>query len=235
MLRRLKLGFDAGTDLLELQARIIMRSLEQVGVVLLGYVAAGVLVALGACTMLAAAAVLLANVVGAGFALLIVGGAVALVGLVILAFFYARSDSRTHMSRRELEQRAAAKQDELQMAIHGKLEPEREEPKPDLSHAVLNSLTRDPALIATACFAAVSFLGLKKSMRLLASATAVSRLIQSVHGNLHPNGQHADVSSDARSSARTGTPPSASRRPPTPPRTADGQWNERGVGTSPRR
>jgi hypothetical protein len=239
MLRRLKLAFDAGTDLLELKAQIILRSLEQVGVVLIGYVAAGVLLALGAGTMLAAATVLLAAEIGAGLALLSVGGSVALVGAIILGVFYARSDSRTHKSRDELEQEVTIKEEQLHVAFHGepKPEPEEEVRTPEVPHAILNAVTKDPAMIATACFAAVSFLGLKRSMRLLAAATAAARFVQSVHGKLNSNRHHADAASHTAADERSRVPPvpPLSRRSARSSRAGDGQWNERHVGTSPRR
>lgn len=186
MLRRLKGMFDAGVGLLELKAQLAVRSLEQAGVVLMGYLAAGVLLALGALGLLAAAVVLLASEIGAGLALLVVAGGVALIGCIVLAVLIARNTS-SRKSRDELEREVTWKQQEFEEAVHGHAEEPKHEhagPSSALPNALLQALTKDPALIATAGFTVVSFLGLKRTVRLLSAAITTAKLVHSVQSKM---------------------------------------------------
>ena len=220
MMQRIKRVFEAGTDLLELRAQVLLRSLEQVGMAIVGYFSAAVLALIGAGVLLAGGTVLLAEYVGAAFALLIVGGALVLIGGIIFAVLHEGGGKR-HRSKDELLEDIEFKKNELQAAFRGETEEAAEpERHAGVQQAIMQSLTKDPALIATACFAVISFLGLKRSMRLLGAATAAARFIHSVQGNLKRDAQERPV---ARGRVRA---TSARARATTSSRMSNGQWED---------
>ena len=217
MLERIGRMADAAIGLAQARAGLIVRDVEAVGVALAGYVCAGALVALGALCLMAALATALARPLGWAGALGVVGGLMLVIGLAVLATLRSRSEAEAR-ARQDLEAEAQRNVEVLKAA--GGPDPQKgghapghapaNAPAPGIRGALLQTLTSNPALVASSAFAVLSVLGPRRSLRMLGTAASgagiaasLLKTLRAVHESAGSNGHiPREPASDSRASNR---------------------------------
>lgn len=183
MLERLGTITEAATGILEAKAQLAIRDLERVGARTGAYIAGGTVMALGACIVLAGIAVLLADLVGAGPALLIVG-VLALVGgfVMVRSFSPTRDTGKSRPSREELELQVQQNLEALRAATAPPPAPCDEPAKGGMPSAeeFIGAVKQNPQVLASAAFAALSILGPARSLKILGTTATAAGVAASI-------------------------------------------------------
>lgn len=209
MLKIFRDAIGAGTDALESTVEFAERRFRRLGIQVAMLVGLAVAGGLAACAVLAGVVVLLVPLVGLGVALLIVGGAM-LVGAAV-AFGLIQRAGRTGHDRTgegDAIDHPAVDHPRLPRPANTSRGPRPSNPAARTGHtgtdtpadfiedAVAHAISH-PGILAGTAFAAVSVLGLRRSMRLLRTASAVasagavaSQFVASIHEhNGHVKGE----------------------------------------------
>ncbi len=178
MLERIGRMVDAAIGLAQARASLIVRDLEGAGAAAAGYLAAGIIAAMGLLVLLAGLAAALARPLGWPGALGVVGGLMLVCGIGLFAGLRSRNETARRL-RREIELEAEQSAEVLRAA--GGPDPDKASPAhgPSLApstsgirEAIIQTLTSNPQLVASTAFAVLSVLGPKRSLRILGTAAS---------------------------------------------------------------
>jgi hypothetical protein len=187
--KRLGLIVERGTDLLEAEGRLALRSAERAAATAAATAAAYIGLALvgaaGLLALLAAAAVGLAEVIGTAWSLAAVGGAclvIMCIGIVIVRALLRPPPAETRTFE-QLKAEADYQESAFKEAIRGDAEPAPAVSANGASpsqgsglRAAAESFLSTPTAVAGAVFAAVSILGPVRTVRLLTKGAAAAGL-----------------------------------------------------------
>jgi hypothetical protein len=232
MFARLSDILSAATELLAANIRLAWVRVERLGARLVAMAALGVLAALSFCAALAGLAVVLAPELGPGVAIIVVSSGTLAVSLIGVAIIGAPFYSDTGKAPRAQAEEAREKLARLLPGTPEEPDPSTRQSssaagQPAEHHSLFDAAGRiltNPDAMASAAFAVVTVLGVKRSVRLartIAGAAgtgiAVARAIRHVEHAAHTvraqsNGhhtsshEHASEPNQPRSAQRTAAP-----------------------------
>lgn len=215
---RAKELLEGGGELLKAEAELASMRLQRllVGSAICVILASVALVGLMA--VLSGLAILLAEVVGWGVSLLVVGGCVLLISalaafMVLRANKNARDELKTHSSRTEdLPPKAEAAQAKERMA---EAIDDHEESKPDnplsgfdeLKDEAIDFAVRNPLAVGSAALLAISAIGPGRSMRMVSRGIATAGLVGTIMDALKPDSESEDHPRSQRNATQGETHP----------------------------
>lgn len=202
MLQRVTQLIDSTSGLLEVQAQLVLRRVEQAASSFLLRVASGAVIALGAIAVLAAITIVIARALGTPEALAIVGGFVLIAGAVMLWMGRARTatDSSPRLSDAELKLESQRRLREIHdLATPGSGDDDAR-PANDgglFSSPLLKSILQRPDTLAGAAFAVVGLLGPGQTLRLLGKVASLITIATSVVKAVQDVRSPADTTSNS--------------------------------------
>lgn len=204
MFQRLTRTLEKGVDLLDVKARLTMRSFERVGIVWIGYFAASAMLVLGLGALLAALVVSLAPFIGTGAALAIAGAGIALMAGIVFVAIHIYGD-RGRPSQHDLHERSARLETQFHDALVGNDQSPQSVQSPSDLKQLLNAAIENPVAVAGAAFAVVSVLGVKRTAKLVSIGATMLGVVESM---LHKGDDHsAAPNAPASGSTRATAPP----------------------------